>query len=109
MRFTGDSNVNTPLVDGSDVILETRLGPSTPPPFDRKRVCVVFCARPQRKCDQYWPSDAREDYGGLAVALKSVRELAHYTRRTFGVTDTHGKKVRPAATRSVALVFSPAV
>ncbi|XP_051917256.1 receptor-type tyrosine-protein phosphatase gamma [Hippocampus zosterae] len=46
----------------------------------------------RRKCDQYWPADARQDYGGLAVALQSVQELAHYTRRTFAVTDTRGKK-----------------
>ncbi|XP_037109722.1 receptor-type tyrosine-protein phosphatase zeta isoform X10 [Syngnathus acus] len=41
----------------------------------------------RRKCERYWPVDAPEDYGGLLVAPKSVRELAHYTRRTFSVTD----------------------
>ncbi|KAM9814420.1 receptor-type tyrosine-protein phosphatase zeta-like isoform 2-T2 [Syngnathus typhle] len=41
----------------------------------------------RRKCERYWPVDAPEDYGGLLVKPKSVRELAHYTRRTFSVTD----------------------
>ncbi|XP_049578291.1 receptor-type tyrosine-protein phosphatase gamma isoform X11 [Syngnathus scovelli] len=41
----------------------------------------------RRKCERYWPVHAPEDYGGLLVAPKSVRELAHYTRRTFSVTD----------------------
>ncbi|XP_061628473.1 receptor-type tyrosine-protein phosphatase gamma isoform X3 [Phyllopteryx taeniolatus] len=46
----------------------------------------------RRKCDQYWPADVREDYGGLVVALKSVQKLAHYTQRTFTVTKAHVKK-----------------
>ncbi|XP_077373925.1 receptor-type tyrosine-protein phosphatase zeta-like isoform X3 [Festucalex cinctus] len=46
----------------------------------------------RRKCEQYWPTDTCEDYGGLLVALKSVHELAHYTERTFTVTSTQVKK-----------------
>ncbi|XP_077451599.1 receptor-type tyrosine-protein phosphatase zeta-like isoform X5 [Stigmatopora argus] len=46
----------------------------------------------RRKCDQYWPDDNHEDYGDLVVTLKSIQELAHYTQRTFAITNTHVKK-----------------
>ncbi|XP_061696583.1 receptor-type tyrosine-protein phosphatase zeta-like isoform X3 [Syngnathoides biaculeatus] len=46
----------------------------------------------RKKCHQYWPADVREDYGGLAVTLESVQERAHYTRRTFAISETHVKK-----------------
>ncbi|XP_077423410.1 receptor-type tyrosine-protein phosphatase zeta-like isoform X2 [Vanacampus margaritifer] len=46
----------------------------------------------RRKCDRYWPTDMHEDYAGLVVALKSIQELAHYTERTFTVTNTQVKK-----------------
>nr|XP_057943477.1 receptor-type tyrosine-protein phosphatase zeta isoform X2 [Doryrhamphus excisus] len=45
----------------------------------------------RRKCDQYWPADVHEDYGGILVTLKSTSELAHYTRRTFSIANTHVK------------------
>ncbi|XP_061898929.1 receptor-type tyrosine-protein phosphatase zeta-like isoform X6 [Entelurus aequoreus] len=46
----------------------------------------------RRKCDQYWPADVHQDYGGILVTLKSTRQLANYTRRTFAVANAQVKK-----------------
>lgn len=55
---------------------------------------MICGLRPQRKCDQYWPTEVQEEYGSYLVTVKSVRALAYYTQRTFSVRNTNAKKVR---------------
>lgn len=48
----------------------------------------------QRKCEQYWPAEVQQEYGGFLVKVKSCRALAFYTQRTFSVRDVRSRKVR---------------
>lgn len=53
------------------------------------------CFSLQRKCEQFWPSEAPQVYGGYLVAPRSSSILAHYTHRSFAVSCVHAKKVQP--------------
>lgn len=65
---------------------------------------------PQRRCEQYWPCEAPQVFGGYLVTPRSSSVLAHYTQRTFALSRVHDQKVWPQqeVSRHTGAVADPA-